>query len=214
MVQKLENYKPKEIEFALSEELKENFPATLFDGAQSVDEVFKLVNDHFVAIYPDNHKAIRKMDAYEKAETRAEYCSYTENELPKRLEELEEAVLTAKNLKKNAEDRLEDIRRRIAELAAEVKRGVREVELPKSRTIRIALNGYYLFYAWVDGKFQLCDGNRIPKWERNELWAQDVQNIEAMQQLFGYSFPVPPKPAEITSEASEEEDENEDEDND
>ena len=196
MVQKLENYRPKEIEFALSEELKDNFPLTLFDGATGVDEVFKLINDNFVCIYPENHKAVRRMDAYEKAETRAEYCSFTENELPKRLEELEGAVLTAKNLKKNAEDRLEDIRRRIAELAAEVKAGIREVELPKHHTIRIALNGYYLFYAWVDGKFQLCDGNKIPKWERNEIWSQEGQNVEAMQNLFGYSFPVPPKPVE------------------
>lgn len=44
MLQKLENYRPKEIEFALSDELKENFPLTLFDGATGVDEIFKLID--------------------------------------------------------------------------------------------------------------------------------------------------------------------------
>lgn len=211
MLQKLENYRPKEIEFALSDELKENFPLTLFDGATGVDEIFKLIDENFVAIYPESAKAVRKMDAYEKAETRAEYCSFTENELPKRIEELEEAVQAAKTMKKNAEDRLEDIRRRIAELAAEVKRGTKEVELPKHHTIRIALNGYYLFYAWVDGKFQLCDGNKIPKWDRGELWSQEGKNVEAMANLFGYNFPTPPKPVEVEHPADED---GEDDDND
>lgn len=97
------------------------------------------------------------------------------------MEELEEAVQTAKMLKKNAEDRLEDIRR------------------------RIALNGYYLYYAWVNGKFQLCDGNKIPKWDRGELWSQEGKNVEAMKSLFGYDFPAPPKPIEAERDENDEE---------
>lgn len=194
MVQKLKDYRPKEVVFALSDDLKNQFPTVLFDGAKKVDEVLKSLNENFVCVFPDGRTAKRLMDAYEKSETRDSYCELTENELPNRVQELEDAINEAKALKKNAEDRLEDMRRRIAELAAEVKAGVRDIQLPKAHTVRIAINGYFLFYAWIDGKFQLCDGYKIPKWERQELWSQEEKNVAAMRDLFGYSFPAPEKP--------------------
>lgn len=98
-------------------------------------------------------------------------------------------------MKKEANDNLLAVQKRISELAARVKQGTEEMRLSSTETITFALNGYNLTYTWCDGKFQLAKADVIPDWGRNELWAQEDQNRKAMFDLFGIEFPEVKKPS-------------------
>ena len=194
MLANIKDYIPQEIEFVLSEKVKEMFPQTIFDGANSPDEVIAIVNDKFNALFPENEVAIRKMDEHEISEIREEYCLKQENDVPKRMMELAEAVDTAKRMKKEAEDRFESLLSEIRDLAALVKEGTKEVVLSSTNTIRIALNGYYCFYSWVDNKFKLVKAEVIPEWDKRSLWSHEDKNRQAMIELFGIVLPEVEKP--------------------
>ena len=194
MIANIKDYRPEEIEFVLSDKVKELFPQTIFDGAENLEEIIKVVNDKFIALFPENELAIRKMDEFEIREVREEYCLKQENEVPKRMIELAEAIDTAKRMKKEAEDRYESLLTEIRDLAAMVKDGTREITLSPTGTIRIPLNGYYLYYSWVDEKFQLVKAVVIPEWDKRSLWSQEDRNRQAMIELFGIEFPEVEKP--------------------
>lgn len=194
MIKNLTGYEPEEINFVLPKVAEEKFPTTIFDGAENVDEVIKIINSEFVALFPEDEIATRKLDDFEITETREEYCLLQENEMPKRIEELQIAIDQAKAMKKNAEDRLEALRQQIAELAAKVKDGTKEYRLPATTTARIALGEHYLYYAWVSGKMQLVKAEKIPDWDKRSLWSQDQKNCEAMERLFGYKIEAMVKP--------------------
>ena len=189
MLANIQNYRPEEIKFVLTDAVKEKFPITLFDGADNPDEVIKEVSDKFNAVFPDKEIALRYLDNHEIQEIREEYCLKQEDEIPKRMAELEEAIDTAKRIKKEAEDRYNSLLLEIRELAAKVKEGTKDISLSSKYTFRIALNGYFLFYSWVDNKFQLANALRIPEWDKRGLWAQEDKNRQAMMDLFGYEFP-------------------------
>lgn len=206
MLSNIKDYRPEQIEFVLSDKVKEMFPQTLFDGADNPEEIVKIVNEKFNALFPENEVATRKMDEHEILEVREEYCLKQENEVPKRMIELAEAIDTAKRMKKEAEDRYESLLSEIRDLAAMVKTGTKEFNLSPTNTMRIALNGYYCFYSWVDGKFQLVKTDRIPEWDKRSLWSQEDRNRQAMMELFGIEFPEVEKP----EDAEESEEENDD----
>lgn len=206
MLANIKDYRPEVIEFVLSDKAKEMFPQTLFDGAGNPEEINKIVNEKFNALFPENEVATRKMDEHEILEVREEYCLKQENEVPKRMIELAEAIDTAKRMKKEAEDRYESLLSEIRDLAAMVKTGTKEFNLSPTNTIRMALNGYYCFYSWVDGKFQLVKTDRIPEWDKRSLWSQEDRNRQAMMDLFGIEFPEVEKP----EDAGETEEENDD----
>lgn len=195
MLANLKNYEPENIEFVIPQQAKEIFPAKLFNGAESEKEVMDVVLENFTVLFPEGEMATRKMDDYEIAETREEYCLKQENILPKRLQELNEAIETAKRIKKDAEERYTSLLTEIRDLAAEVKAGVKDFNLSPVSTIRIALNGYYVFYSWVNGEFVLTKAERIPEWDKRSLWSQEDKNREAMKRLFGIDFPEVEKPA-------------------
>lgn len=108
--------------------------------------------------------------------------------------ELEEAIETAKRIKKDAEDRYNSLLLEIRELAAKVKDGTKDFPLSSKYTFRIALNDYFLFYSWVDGKFQLAKAVVIPEWDKRSLWNIEDKNRQAMMDLFGFDFPKAEKP--------------------
>lgn len=70
MLANIKDYRPKQIEFVINDKVKEMFPNTLFDGADNPDEIIKLVNENFNALFPDSEVAIRKMDEHEILEVR------------------------------------------------------------------------------------------------------------------------------------------------
>lgn len=203
MLADIMNYLPERVEFVLSEAVKEKFPLTLFEGATSFKEIEEQVSEHFVALYPDNEVTLRKLDEYEVTNIREEYCKIQEDRLPSALLAQQEAYEEAKRMKKDADDNVLTIQKRISELAARVKQGTDEMRLSSTETITFALNGHNLTYTWCDGKFQLAKAEAIPEWGRNELWAQEHQNRQAMKELFGLDFPEVKKPG---SEESENED--------
>lgn len=210
MIANIKNYRPEIIEFVLSAKAKDMFPQVLFEGADNPEEVVKIVNEKFNALFPENEVAIRKMDEHEILETREEYCLKQENDVPKRMQELADAIETAKRMKKDAEDRYESLLQEIRNLAAMVKDGTKEFTLSSTNTARIALNGHYCFYSWVDGKFQLVKADKVPEWDKRSLWSQEDRNRQAMMELFGIELPEVEKP--VTDEDEEiEEEENEDE---
>lgn len=203
MLANIKNYRPESIEFVLSAKVKDMFPNVLFEGAENPEEIVKIVNEKFNALFPENEVAIRKMDEHEILEVREEYCLKQENDVPKRMQELADAIDTAKRMKKDAEDRYESLLQEIRNLAAMVKDGTKEFQLSSTNTARMALNGHYCFYSWVDGKFQLVKADKIPEWDKRSLWSQEDRNRQAMMELFGFELPEVQKP--ITEEDEEEE---------
>ena len=122
------------------------------------------------------------------------------------LTKLQETLEAIKAMKKSAEEAYNSILLEIADLAARVKEGTTDFKLSSTETVRIALNGYFLFYSWVDGEMKLVKTQKIPDWDRGGLWSQEDVNREAMKELFGIEFPEVEKPAISESEAQEDDD--------
>ena len=196
MLVDLEGHKPDRIEFCLTESQKEMFKDVLVlcEGAKSADEPIKLLHDKFNALFPDNEVVERKYDNFEIQAIREEYCIKQENDVSKLKEELETVLAQIKVMKKNAEEAYNSALLEVSDLAARVKNGTTDFRLPSTKTARIALNGHFLFYAWVDEKFQLCKVQKIPYWDRAGLWSQEDVNQQAMKEVFGIEFPEVEQP--------------------
>lgn len=129
------NYTPQSIEYVLDENAKEIFPLELdflsikgeaLQGEkplQNKRDILKFVGKYFTSTFPDNELVTRKLDDFEKHNIREEYCVLQENDVPQRRLELEEALETAKKMKKDAEEAYSSVLMEVAKYAAEVKRG-------------------------------------------------------------------------------------------
>lgn len=208
MIADLKDYRPQKIDFVLDDKAKETFKEVmvLFKGAKSSKEALKVFKEKFNCLFPEGELATRQYDKHEVSMIREEYCLKEENDLPKRKQELQETLEEIKTMKKAAEEAYNSILLEIADLAARVKQGTTDFKLSSTETVRIALNGYFLFYSWVDGEMKLVKAQRIPDWDRNTLWSQEDTNREAMNELFGVEFPEVEKPAMDESEIQEEDD--------
>lgn len=198
MLTDLKNYRPEKIEFNLSEKDKEMFGEVLVlcPECKSAKEVFQKVKDKFNATFPNGENAERRYDNFEVTAIREEYCVKQENEAPKRKQELEVTLAQIKQMKKDAEEAYNSVLLEIADLAAKVKHGLTDFRLPANDTMRIALNGHFLTYSWVDGMFQLCKVEPISPFEKGGLWAQEDTNRKVMLEEFGIEFPEVAKPIE------------------
>lgn len=206
------NYIPKDVEYVLDEAVKELFPLTLDFGSLTEDvlggekpistkrEALKFIGKRFTSTFPDNELVTRKLDDFEKRNIRDEYCTLQENDVPVRRQELEEAIETAKKMKKDAEEAYASVLMEVAKYAAEVKRGVTEVRLKSTDVFSIALAGYYLVYTWDKEKnlFVLAKAYEVP--DRTEIWANEEKNRQAMKDLFGLEFPEAEPIEEVPSE--------------
>lgn len=204
------NYIPDNIEYVLEDFVKETFPLELnftslqgdaLQGEkplQNKRDILKFVGKYFTPTFPDNELVTRKLDSYEKANIREEYCTLQENDVPARREELEEALETAKKMKKDAEEAYASVLMEVAKYAAEVKRGETEMRLKSRDTFCIALAGFYLVYTWDTKKetFVLAKAYEVP--DRTEIWANEVKNRQSMKDVFGLDFPE----EEITAEVN------------
>lgn len=196
MLADLKDYRPEKIDFVLDDKAKETFKEVmvLFKGAKSSKEALKVFKEKFNCLFPDGELATRQYDEHEISMIREEYCLKEENDVPKRKQELQETLEQIKTMKKAAEEAYNSILLEIADLAARVKQGTTDFKLSSTETVRIALNGYFLFYSWVDGEMKLVKTQKIPDWDRNTLWSQEDVNREAMKELFGVEFPEVEKP--------------------
>lgn len=203
MIANLKNYIPSVIEVVLSDEIKEMFPTTLLEG-KPLEDILELFGREFVVTFPSNMEVTRKMDAFEIKETREEYCILTEDELPAKEIELLDAIEEAKRIKKDAEEKLESCRRRIAELASEVKIGTKPVKLSPTGTMQFCLNGFRLTYSFINGRMELVAGQKITSQDRSELWTQENKNREAMLEYFGVDYPEVERPEDAAPQNFEE----------
>lgn len=205
MLADLKNYRPAKIDFVLDDKAKETFKdvMVLCKGAKSSKEPLKVFKEKFNCLFPEGELATRKYDTHEIAMIREEYCLKEENDVPKRKQELQETLEAIKAMKKNAEEAYNSILLEIADLAARVKEGTTDIKLSSTETVRIALNGYFLFYSWVDGEMKLVKAHKIPEFDRNGLWSQEDVNREAMKEMFGVEFPEVKKPSLAEMSASD-----------
>jgi hypothetical protein len=202
MLANIVDYRPETIDFVLTEAQKEMFKDVLVicKGAKSSKEAIAVLNDKFNCLFPEGEMATRKYDAHEIQEIREEYCLKQENEAPKRKQYLEETLERIKAMKKNAEEAYNSILLEISDLAARVKKGTTDFQLPATETCRIALNGHFCFFSWVDGQMQLVKVEPIPDWDKNSLWSQEDWNRKAMMEVFGIEFPEIKKPVTVTDD--------------
>lgn len=149
----IKDYEPEELQFVLPEAVREQFPLELhFENAESEKDILKAVNEHFNALFPENEMALRYMDDVEKSDLRGKYCKLVEQELPEAENALLNAKEEAKRIKTDAEERLNSLSKQIKDYAAKVQEGTDEKKLPATKTFRIALNGYFLYYSILNGR--------------------------------------------------------------
>lgn len=194
----IKDYEPEELKFVLPEAVREQFPLELhFENAESEKDILKAVNEHFNALFPENEMALRYMDDVEKSDLRGKYCKLVEQELPEAENALLNAKEEAKRIKTDAEERLNSLSKQIIkDYAAKVQEGTDEKKLPATKTFRIALNGYFLYYSILNGKVVLAKSEKIPSYDKSSLWAQEDKNRVAMMELFGLDFPAPERPSD------------------
>lgn len=179
----LKNYAPVQPEFKLPKGI--SFPKVIFEGAKNMDEIRKYLSGRFIAESMTNAKAIRLLDSYEKAALRSNYSELMEDEQPKLEEQLADIEADCKQITKEAKDKLQAVITQIRDLVYQVKRGDKEVDLPTDSTVRIPLDGHYLYYAWINGMFQLCRVDKIPSWDEQSLFANQETNKEAFREVLG-----------------------------
>ena len=179
----LKNYAPQSPEFKLPKNV--SFPRVIFEGAKDMDEIRKHLSGKFIAESVTNAKAVRFLDSYERASIRANYSELMEDEQPKLETQLAEIEAQCKQLTKDAREKLQAVVTQIRDLVYQVKRGEKEVDLPSDTTVKMALCGHYLYYAWIDGRFQLCKVEKIPSWDEQSLFANLETNKQAFLDVLG-----------------------------
>lgn len=207
MLSNLLDYRPEKIEFVLSEAHKELFKDVLVvcNGAKTSKEAIKVFEEKFNCLFPEGEVATRRYDTHEVYEIREEYCLKQEKEAPKRKKYLEETLERIKAMKKKAEEAYNSILLEISDLAARVEQGTTDFMLPATETVRVALNGHYCYFAWVDDQMQLVKVTPIPDWDKNQLWSQEDWNRKAMMEVFGIEFPEVKKPVMAEDEDGDDE---------
>lgn len=191
------DYEPEDLQFVLPEAVKDTFPLELtFENVENEKDIIKAVNEHFNVMFPENELAMRYLDDAEKDDIRKKYCILVETKLPEAEDALLEAKERAKKIKSDAEEGLNAVSKQIKDYAAKVSEGTKEKKLPATKTFRIALNGYYLFYAVINGKVLLVKAEKISSYDKSSLWAQEDRNRAAMMELFGLDFPPVEKPTD------------------
>lgn len=205
MIADLKNYSPANIDFVLDDKVREEFKDVLVlcKGAKSSKEPLKVFREKFNCLFPEGELATRQYDNHEIAMIREEYCLKEENDVPKRKQELQETLEAIKAMKKNAEEAYNSILLEIADLAARVKQGTTDYKLSSTETVRVALNGYFLFYSWVDGEMKLVKAYKIPEWDKQGIWSQEDVNREAMKEVFGVVFPEVEKPINLDEDSED-----------
>lgn len=173
-----EFYRPANIEFNVSKD-GTNVPESLGEFA-TAEEASKFIGSNFTSLNR-GVTVSRHMDAFEKKTTREDYQDVLENLVPvyeKELSAAELALTNAKAILKNAQEGYDFTINRAKNLAAEAKRGLKDMILDEKYTSRIAYQGRYYFFTYIDGSLRLCLIREIPETEKGEIWSQMGANEE------------------------------------
>ncbi|WP_379963946.1 hypothetical protein [Epilithonimonas sp. UC225_85] len=118
---------------------------------------------------------------------RNEILEVAENELPEakfQLSEKEIEFATAKKEKEIAIESVGALQTKIGDLAAEIKIGKTEIEVPANRTYKVPIKGKYYFYAWQDnGDCILVKVALMTDEEKEELFSQTDKNEQFFESL-------------------------------
>lgn len=130
---------------------------------------------------------MRHMDAKEKKDLQERYSDILENLVPvysTKLYEAEIGLANAKKALKEAEERYSAEVANVRELAAEKKRGLRDMNLDEKYTFRIPYLGRYYFYTWIDKSLKLCLIRPIPESEKQDLYNAMADNEQWIEENF------------------------------
>jgi len=177
----------KEIKFKLPESVE--FPQVIFEDALSLESVkTKLEESGFIAVKQKNVKASRIMDADEISEIRAEYGEIAETDLPSLYAELSELESDYKNAKKELEGRISSANTKFKDLVSVAKKGIKDFDLDYDNTFCISVQKHYLFYTWVNGRFELALVQEIPTYNESDIFNSVETNKKVFEEL-GYELP-------------------------
>lgn len=195
------DYRPERIEFNVSPD-GSGVPETLgeFENAEAAG---KFIGSKLTAL----NRGItvsRLMDATEKKATRQEYSDVLENEVPvyeKQLAAADLALANAKATLKNAQEAYDFVIGRAKNLAAEAKRGLKDMVLDEKYTYRVPYKGRFYFFTYVDGQLKLCLIREIPESEKGDLWNALGTNEEYIDNNFNASKVAADKIVKVVKEA-------------
>ena len=177
----------KEIKFKLPESVE--FPQVIFEDALSLESVkTKLEESGFIAVQQKNVKASRIMDADEISEIRAEYGEIAETDLPSLYAEQSDIESSYKYQKKEIEGRISSAMTKFKDLVSVTKKGVKDFDLDYENTFCISVQKHYLFYTWVNGRFELALVQEIPNHNGLDIFNSIEKNKEIFEAL-GYQLP-------------------------
>lgn len=178
-----EFYRPVNIDFKVTPD-ESQVPKTL-GNFRNAEEAHKFMTDS-LTFMNRQITAIRYMDANEKEMKRTEYRNTLEDILPvfeKDLIQAENNLSEAKKKQKEAMDAYNVTMNHAKELAYEVKKGVREMDLDEKYTYRVASQGKYYYFTYIDQQMKLCRIETIPEYEKTELWNQMASNEKFFEKL-------------------------------
>jgi hypothetical protein len=170
----LENYRPANLEF----EVNTNEVPLNLGNFKTDKEAIEFINSKLTAL-GQKITALRFIDNFEKSEIRKEYNDLLENKLPFLKKDLQKAEMELKEAKDKVKELQSQVDGTITEaesLAVQVKIGTKEINLDDNFTWRVAYNGKYFYYTFIDNQIKLAKIAIIPDYEKSELFNQQENN--------------------------------------
>jgi hypothetical protein len=165
------------------------FPQVIFADAKDIEHVKELIAESgFVAVQQKDVIANRIMDAEEISEIRGKYGEIAENELPELYQELAELEAKFKADKKQLEAQISASNTQFKDLVGYAKRGIKDLPLEMDKTFRISVLNHYLYYTWVNDRFELALVQKIPAHQKFDIFNSVEKNKEVFEQL-GFTLP-------------------------
>jgi hypothetical protein len=177
----------KQVVFKLPEIVE--FPQVIFPEAENIEQVREMIaKSGFVAVQQKNVIANRVMDAEEISEIRAEYGEIAETNLPELHDELSNLEAKFKYDKKQLEAEISAANTKFKDLVSFAKKGIKDLPLEMDNTFRISVLNHYLFYTWINDRFELALVQEIPSHEKFDIFNSVEKNREVFEEL-GYALP-------------------------
>ena len=177
------NYRPSNIEFDVNS--YSNFPETfgIFEDEIKMREFM----ENLIG-FNSKLQTVRKMDSFEKKELRKDYGEFLEVLLPAHEVELKKAAQIFEDAKERFNEAKEAVKyatNMAISIAAEVKAGIKEINLDEKYTYRVPFENKYYFVTWIDKELKLCKVQEIPNHEKQDLW----NSLNKNEQFINDNFP-------------------------
>lgn len=175
------------IKFKLPESIE--FPQVIFEDKKSLEGVKKAISESgFIAVQQKDIIANRVMDVEELSDIRAEYGEIAETDLPSLYEESSALKAKYEAEKKTLEGQISALNTKFKDLVSFAKRGIRDFNLDYEKTFCISVMKHYLFYTWINGRFELALVQEIPNHKGLDIFNSVEKNKEVFESL-GYTLP-------------------------